>query len=111
MRNGAGMKEPRNLMDLVPTGRCLTCEGMGRIGAMECQSCGGSGAARTVPNGDPCILCNGTGIYTRSVISANGRSVTPIRSERCMTCNGVGHVPRRDYSRLPAGWLSIPLPE
>lgn len=100
----------RKLADSVPSGHCLTCSGMGRIGKSECQSCSGTGHAHQVISGDPCILCEGSGRYTRYSVSPDGRARTVIRVERCMACNGSGRVNASSNGPLPSGWTAIHLP-
>ena len=105
-----GADVSRKLADSVPSGHCLTCSGGGRIGKSECQSCSGSGHAHQVISGDPCILCEGSGRYTRYSVSPDGRARTVIRVERCMACNGSGRVNASTSGPLPTGWTALHFP-
>jgi len=105
-----GADVSRKLADSVPSGHCLTCSGGGRIGKSECQSCSGSGHAHQVISGDPCILCEGSGRYTRYSVSPDGRARTVIRVERCMACNGSGRVNASTGGPLPTGWTALNFP-
>jgi len=105
-----GADVSRRLADSVPSGHCLTCSGGGRIGKSECQSCSGSGHAHQVISGDPCILCEGSGRYTRYSVSPDGRARTVIRVERCMACNGSGRVNASTGGPLPTGWTALNFP-
>ena len=75
---------------------CMACSGTGQSGESECPNCSGTGTQdcmmcggtgkEQVTNQEPCVECNGTGIFENS--------------QPCGTCMGNGTIPTEELFRM-----------